>query len=519
MLGNAMDNRFSATPDTPAATSATGQSNVDAPDYPDKLDARLLRIAGICGLVSVMVILDSTVVNVAQRTFITQFGSNQAVVGWTIAGYLLALVTVIPITGWAADRFGTKRLFMGSVLVFTVGSVLCAIAPTVLLLIIFRVIQGIGGGILVPLGAVIVSKAAGPKRLGRLMALAAIPMLLGPVGPILGGWLIGTYGWPSIFLINVPIGSAAFVLAAIVFPKDQSAPADTLDVIGLLLLSPGLAIFLIGVSSIPGRGTVADRQVLIPTIVGAVLIAAFALHAWYRADHPLVDLRLFTNPVVTHANVAIVVFAMAVFGAGLMIPSYFQQALHQSPMESGFHTAPLGIASILAMPIAGLFTDKRGPGKILLIGIPLVAAGMAIFSFGVATHAGYLPTLVTGLIIFGIGMGCSMTPLAAAVIQVLAPHQIARATTLLNVNQQVGGSVGAAVMSVFLTSQLNRGNIGAANKAHAVTGGSADLYASHGFSHAYTAVFILDIAMLAAAVIPAAFLPRKPPGEPQPATG
>ena len=242
MLGTAMDNAASA-PRVP--TASIGQLGVGEHDYPDKLDAALLRIAGVCGLVSVMAFLDSTVVAVAQRTFVADFGSTQAVASWTIAGYMLAFATVIPITGWAADRFGTKRLFMGSVLVFTLGSLLCAMAPNILLLIIFRVIQGTGGGMLLPLSFMILTRESGPKRLGRLVAVGAIPFLIGPIGgPILGGWLIGAYAWKWIFLINLPIGLTAFVLAAIMFPTDRPAPSEALDVTGALLLSPGVAILL-----------------------------------------------------------------------------------------------------------------------------------------------------------------------------------------------------------------------------------------------------------------------------------
>src|SRR5262249_11786759 len=238
-----------------------------------------------------------------------QFGSTQAVVAWTMTGYTLALATVIPVTGWAADRFGTKRLFMGSVLAFTLGSLLCALAANILQLIIFRVVQGIGGGMLLPLGFMILTREAGPARLGRLMSILSIPMLLAPIaGPILGGWLIGTASWRWIFLINLPIGLATLVLPAIVFPRDHPARSETFDVIGGLLLSPGLATFLFAASSIPGRGTVADRHVLIPAAIGLALIAAFVVHALRRADHPLIDLRLFQNRVITQANVTMLVF-------------------------------------------------------------------------------------------------------------------------------------------------------------------------------------------------------------------
>jgi MFS transporter, DHA2 family, multidrug resistance protein len=156
----------------------------DKPDHPDTLDAGLLRIAGVCMLASAMAILDTTVVSVAQRTFIAGFGSSQATVGWTMTGYTLGLATVIPLAGWASDRFGTKRLFMGAVLWFTVGPLLCSTATTITVLIIFRVIQGLGGGMLMPVMFIVLARQAGPRRLGRLMAVLGVSTLLGPMwGP------------------------------------------------------------------------------------------------------------------------------------------------------------------------------------------------------------------------------------------------------------------------------------------------------------------------------------------------
>ncbi|MGB8388326.1 DHA2 family efflux MFS transporter permease subunit [Mycobacterium sp.] len=531
MLSYAMENTRLATSDPPVPTASTGHSDADEHEYPDKLDAALLRIGAVCAVAAVMAMLDATAVNVAQRTFINQFGSTQAVVGWTIAGYMLAFVTVIPMIGWGADRFGSKRLFMGSTLVFTLGSLLCAMAPTILLLIVFRVVQGIGGGILLPLGVVILSREAGPRRLGRLMALGAIPMLLGPMGPILGGWLIGTYGWKWIFLVNLPIGLAVFALAAILFPKDRPVAPEAFDLVGMLLLPPGVAAFLVGVSSIPGRGTVADHRVLIPAVIGLALIAAFVVHAWYRAERPLIDLRLFKNRVVARANVTMLTFGVAFVGTGVLVPSYFQQVLHQTPMQSGMHLVPVGIGAIVATPLAGVFTDRRGPRTIVLVGIPLVAAGLAIFTFGVARHTDYRPTLLVALAIMGMGLGCITMPLSAAVLQSLAPHQIARGTTLISVNQQIAGSMGAALMSVLLTSQFNRSeSIVVANKMASVQQDAdrrgvpvdpsaiprqalAPDFASnvvHHLSHAYAAVFVVAVVLVASTILPAAFLPKRP---------
>jgi MFS transporter, DHA2 family, multidrug resistance protein len=534
MLSDAVDEARSTASGVPTPTE---QSGPDGREYPEKLDAALLQIGAICLLATILAVLDSTVVAVAQRTFIDQFRSTPTVVSWTVAGYMLAFATVIPITGWAADRFGTKRLFMGSVLLFTVGSLLCALSPDIWSLIVFRVVQGIGGGLLLPLSFVILTREAGPHRVGRLMALGGLPILIGPIGgPILGGWLIGTWGWQWIFLINLPIGLAAFVLAGIVFPKDHSAPSEPLDVIGVLLLSPGVAMLLIGVSSIPARHTVADRYVLIPVIVGLALITAFVVHA-YRVDHPLIDLQLFKNRVVTQANVTMLVFGAAFVGIGLLVPSYLQVVLQETPMRAGLHMVPVGLGAALTMPLAGATMDKHGPGKIMAIGLPLMAAGLGIFTFGVATQAAYLPTLAVGLTIMGLGIGCTTTPLSAVALGSLAPHQVARGTTLLTVNQQVSGSIGASFIAVVLTNLFDRSeNITIANRIATVQAdasrrgvpvdssalprqGLAPDFASnllHDLSHAYTTVFVIAGLLVLLTIIPASFLPRKPVGQTAP---
>jgi len=529
MLSTAMEEAPYAAADTPLPYVPPGE---DDRDYPDHIDAGLLRISGVCILATVMAIIDVTVVSVAQRTFIDQFASSQAVVAWTMTGYTLALATVIPVTGWAADRFGTKRLFMGSVLAFALGSLLCALAANIVQLIAFRVIQGIGGGMLLPLGFMILTREAGPRRLGRLMSILSIPMLLAPIGgPILGGWLIDTSSWRWIFLINLPLGLVTIVLAALLFPRDHAARAETFDLVGVLLLSPGLATFLFAVSSVPGRGTVLDRHVLIPAAVGLALIAGFVAHAWHRADHPLIDLRLFRNPVLTHANVTMLVFATAFFGAGLLLPSYFQQVLHQTPMQAGLHMIPQGLGAMLTMRLTGPLVDRQGPGKIVLVGIVLITAGLGTFAFGVARQAAYLPTLLIGLTIMGLGMGCTMMPLSVASVQALAPHQIARGTTLMSVSHQAGGSLGTALMSMILTNQFNRSEyILAANKLaalqqkSALSGVPVDQSAIprqslapgfwgnvvHDLSHAYTAVFVIAVVLVLSTFVPASFLPKKP---------
>ncbi len=479
-----------------------------------------------------MAILDTTVVGVAQRTFITQFESTQAVVGWTMAGYTLALVTVIPLAGWGADRFGAKRLFIGSVLAFTAGSLLCATAPNIVLLVAFRVVQGLGGGMLLPLAFTILAREAGPKRVGRLMAVLGIPMMLCPMaGPILGGWIIDNYSWRWIFLINLPIGVTAFVLAVLVLPRSPAIRSEKFDVVGMLLLSPGLAALLYGISSIASRGTVLENRVWVPAAAGVALITAFVLHALHRCDHPLIDLRLFRNPEVAAANAAMLLSATAFVGAALLIPSCFQQLLHQTTLQSGVHMVPERLGAMLSLPVAGALLDRRGPRKIVLVGIALIGAGMATLAYGVWTQTDYLPVLAAALALVGMGVGCTVMPLTAAAVQALALQQIARASSMIHVNLQVAGALSTALMSVILTNQSSRSkDVAAANEItvlqqEAIRRGMAPSASAmprrafapdftshvlHDLSHAYTAVFVAAVALAVLALIPAAFLPDEP---------
>jgi EmrB/QacA subfamily drug resistance transporter len=440
-------------------------------------------------------------VSVALQTFQQEFDATSAQVAWTMTGYTLALASVIPLTGWAADRFGTKRLYLLAVLLFTLGSVLCATATSLEMLVTYRVLQGLGGGMLMPLGMTILTRAAGPERVGRVMAVLGIPMLLGPIfGPIIGGALIDSASWHWIFLINLPIGIAALAYAAIVLPKDDVEPSETFDWLGMLLLSPGLAAFLYGVSSIPAakqeHGTVWTAQVVGPAVVGALLIIAFVPWALNRRNlHPLVDLRLFKNFTMTIAVIAMALFAIAFFGASLLFPLYFQSVRGESALDAGLLLAPQGIGAMITMPVAGILADRIGPGKIVMTGIVVITVGMGMFTqLEVDTSYTYL---MAALFIMGLGMGGTMMPIMSAALATLREHTIARGSTLMNIVQQVAASIGTAVFSVLLTN------------------GTIDLDPTDpvtyipGLADAFADVFVVATVMVALVLVPAFFLPRK----------
>jgi EmrB/QacA subfamily drug resistance transporter len=358
------------------------------------------------------------------------------------------------------------------------------------------------------------TRAAGPHRIGRVMAVLGVPMLLGPIGgPILGGWLIEAAAWQWIFLINVPIGLVAFFAALRVLPKDRPQPSESFDFLGMLLLSPGLALFLFGVSSIPGTGTVAAAKVLIPALIGLALMIGFVRHALGK-DHPLIDLTLFRYRNLTVAVVTMTLFAVAFMGAMLLLPSYFLQVRGESTLNAGLLLAPQGLGAMLTMPIAGRLTDKIGPGKLVLSGIALIAAGMGVFT-QVGADTSYV-LLLGGLFVIGMGMGMTMMPIMSAALASLTNHQVARGSTMMNIVQQTAGSIGTAVMSVILTNQV-LGNP-AASAYTAVTQGivpaaqvPAEVLAQgqSALADAFGGTYVVALVLIVLCLLPALFLPRK----------
>ena len=506
-------------------------SNESPTPESDQLDKRVLMVAGVVVLGAIMSILDITVVSVALKTFQNVFDATAAEVAWTMTAYTLALASVIPMTGWAADRFGTKRLYLIAVTLFTAGSVLCASADSLEMLVAFRVLQGLGGGMLMPLGMTILTRAAGPDRVGRVMAVLGIPMLLGPIfGPILGGWMIDSLSWHWIFLINLPIGVLALVYAWIVLPRDDVKPSESFDFVGMLLLSPGLAAFLFGVSSIPEAGTILDTTVLSWTAIGTVLIIAFVPWALRPSNiHPLVDLRLLKNKNMTVAVIAMMLFAIAFFGASLLFPLYFQEVRGETALKAGLLLAPQGIGAMVTMPIAGILADRIGPGKVVLTGITVITFGMAMFT-QIEANTGYA-YLITALFIMGLGMGSTMMPIMSAALATLTEPNIARGSTFLNISQQVAASIGTALFSVLLTNGLkgsdNLGLLAAVGGLKDQPGKLADLLADAGLTpaqlpllqaraladmaDAFSSVFVVATVLVACCLIPAAFLPRSKP--------
>ncbi len=422
------------------------------PSSDDKLDRGLMLVASVVVLGAIMSILDTTVVNVAINTLARDFDTSLATIQWVATGYTLALATVIPLTGWASDRFGTKRLYLMSISLFLLGSVLSGLAWSAESLIGFRVLQGLGGGMLMPAGMTILTHAAGPQRVGRVMAIIGVPMLLGPIlGPILGGWLVDDFSWRWIFFINVPIGVVALAMAWRILPTDVPEPRHRLDWLGLLLLSPGLAAVIYGLAESNSGGGFGSAQVLVPGLIGLAMLALFVRHG-LRTPDALIDLRLFANRTFSASMVTLLLVIIAVFGGMLLLPLYFQAVRGESAMDTGLLLAPQGLGAMLAMPLAGQLSDRTGVGKIVPFGLVVVALSfLGLTQLGADTSYWLIGAL---LFVMGLGMGFTMMPTFTGALQTLRKKDVSRASSTLNINQQVGASIGTAVLTVLLSHEL-----------------------------------------------------------------
>ena len=246
----------------------------------DPISAHVWRTSAVVVIGSIMSILDTTIVNVALDTLSRELHSTIAEIQWVVTGYMLALAAVIPVSGWAARRFGAKQVYLVSVVLFTAGSALCGLATSTTELILFRVLQGVGGGMILPVGQLMMAEAAGPKRMGRVMSVVAVPAMLAPIlGPTIGGLIIQNTSWRWIFYVNVPIGVIAVATALRYRPWLKPEKADKLDVRGLILMATGLPLLTYGLAEIGVTGSFTSVKVVVPIILGIALVAAFVLHA------------------------------------------------------------------------------------------------------------------------------------------------------------------------------------------------------------------------------------------------
>ncbi|MFL6078092.1 MAG: DHA2 family efflux MFS transporter permease subunit [Mycobacteriales bacterium] len=472
----------------------------------DRLDRSLVALGTVVVLGTIMSILDATIVNVATRTLGEDFHASISTIQWVLTGYLLGFTAVIPVTGWASQRFGAKRVWIAALLLFLGGSALAGAAWSVGTLIAFRVLQGLGGGMIVPVGQTILAQAAGPQRMARVMSFIGLPMMIGSVaGPVLGGLIVSSVSWRWIFFLNLPIGAVAVLLAFRLLPSSPARPDARLDLRGLVLLCSGVAVLVYGLSVAGTRGFGATRT-WVYLAGGLALVTLYVAHAVRQGGKALIDVSLFRHRGFAASAATNLVVAVALFGVLVLLPLYWQVVRGQGALATGLLLVPQAVGAAAAMPLAGKASDRVGAGVVVPVGVVLALLGTAAYT-QVGAHSSY-PVLAGGLFVIGLGLGTTIIPSMAAAYQDLPREAIGRAASAINTVQRLGASIGTTILAVALQHDISVRAPGLGRAALGPLSPRARAHVAPALAGAFGAAFWLALVLAAAALVPALLLPR-----------
>ena len=424
-----------------------------------------------------MAILDSTIVSVVLPQIATAFHTDYQTITWVGTGYFLANAAVIPIVGYLSDRVGGKTMFLLSLAIFTVGSALCVIAPTATWLIIFRILQGLGGGALVPLAMAMIFRLFDPTERAGAIVLLMVPLLLGPAfGPTLGGYLATNFSWNAIFTINLPLGIVAFALSFLVLRGKAAEASDEpgkkgFDLFGLVLSMAGFSAFVYGITEAGSRGW-SDATVIAFLAAGGVLLIACIIVELLVKD-PVMDVRLFRSYTFTMANLLQWATVAVLFGSLFLVPFFFEQVEGLSALAAGEILITQGLAMAVGLAIGGKLYNKVGPRILSVAGVAIVAISMIGFTRLEVTTTG--ADLQLWLILRGLGLGLVGQALQTLAVSAVSNQRMAKATSLISATKTVFGAIGVAIFTTYLTQQSasHAKDIAAGLQSHPISGAAA----------------------------------------------
>jgi DHA2 family multidrug resistance protein len=401
-----------------------------------------------------MAVLDATIVDVALPKIMSTFGIPVDTAKWVATAYLLILAVMLPTSGWIADRFGYKKTYGAALTLFTVGSLLCSLSWNETALIMFRVVQGMGAGLLMPVGMAIVTREFPPEKRGVALGFWSIAAAASvSLGPTFGGYLIDNFAWHSIYDINVPIGIVAIFATIVIQREYQSQKVRKFDIGGFISLAVFLTSLLLALSDgMADWNTGGWTSTFILTcfaLAFAGLVVFLVIELNIR--EPLVDLRLLKNFNFGMSNLVLFIFGMGMFGSTFLLPLYLQNGLGFTAFQSGSLFLPIGFIQGIMAPLAGFLSDKVNPKIPAMIGIVLLAVSLFINHF--LSLFSQTQSVMFSLYLRGLGMGFIFTPLSALALSEVPREKMAQASGLFNVLRQVGGSFGVAIMGTLLTDR------------------------------------------------------------------
>ena len=420
------------------------------PRDPDRLDPQVWKITSVAVMGPFLSLFD--VVNVSLSTLAVELHSSLTTIQWATSGYLLALALMLPLNGWLVERIGAKSLYLWCFSAFTLCSALCAIAWSANALVGFRLLQGMSGGLMAPMMQMMMARVAG-RHMARVLGYAALPIMLAPIlGPVIAGAILQHASWRWLFLVNLPVGALAIVLAIFFLPNDREETKQRdLDLVGFALLSPGLVLFLYG------SGHLGERIGQITLALSVVLLAMFFKVAVRKGHRALIDLHLFKSKTFAASTVTQFMSNGVSFAGQMLIPIYLIRACGRSPSATGWLLAPLGVGMICSYPWIGALTQRFGIRRVSAGGAFLALAGTLPFIW-LASHGLSVAVLTCALFLRGVGLSAVGIPSISAAYASVKKRGLPMATTSLNIVQRLGGPTMTTLCAAFLGWSLRSGH-------------------------------------------------------------
>ncbi len=403
-----------------------------------------------------MVVLDSTIVNVSLPKIMSSFGVGLSTIQWVITAYLLSMAAMLPTSGWMADKFGYKKVYFWGLFLFTFGSLLCGLSNDENTLIISRIIQGLGAGIVQPLGMAIITREFPLKQRGLALGFWAIAAAASvSFGPLIGGYLVDNFSWQLIFDVNVPIGILALVFTIVIQREFVSPNTRKFDYIGFISVIVFLPVLLYALSE--GNAQTNSAGWTAPYVLACFAVSGIGFAVFLTRElttkSPLLDLRLLADRNFGMSNLLMFLFGIGMFGSTFLLPLYLQNSLGYTALQSGAVFLPVGIIQGMFSPVSGWFADKISSKVPIILGM-----GLLVLSFYINSNLSFLTEhsfIMTSLYIRGLGMGLVFTPLSTLSLLTIPREKMAQASGIMNTVRQVGGSLGVALLSTILTARVN----------------------------------------------------------------